>query len=193
MIPIAILAISSNDERDFMTRLYLDYYALMRKHAYAILNTSQDVDDVVNDACIKLIDKIGILKTLDCYALTAYVVFTIRSVTIDLVRRRETRKKHGFFGKDEDMMDMLSDLDDGSDVAQLVIDSETAKDAVKRLSQLNERDRAILEYKYVLDMSDQEIAPLLGIKPQSVRQYLMRARRNAMKVLREGVEDDANF
>ncbi|MDR0292760.1 MAG: sigma-70 region 4 domain-containing protein [Oscillospiraceae bacterium] len=53
----------------------------------------------------------------------------------------------------------------------------------KKLDKLPERERAVLVYKYVMDMTDNEIAALLDIQPQSVRQYLTRARRNAIMVL----------
>ena len=41
----------------------------------------------------------------------------------------------------------------------------------------------ILMYRYILEMSDEEIAGLLNIKPGSVRMYLSRARKNAFAVL----------
>lgn len=38
-------------------------------------------------------------------------------------------------------------------------------------------------YRYILEMSDEEIAGLLNIKPGSVRMCLSRARKNAFAVL----------
>ena len=46
-------------------------------------------------------------------------------------------------------------------------------------------DRLLLEQKYVLDWSDAELAASLGIKPQSVRMRLTRAKRNAIHHLKE--------
>ena len=51
------------------------------------------------------------------------------------------------------------------------------------LEKLLQRDRDILMYRYILEMSDEEIAGLLNIKPGSVRMCLSRARKNAFAVL----------
>ena len=50
------------------------------------------------------------------------------------------------------------------------------------LGRLSERERDILKYRYLLDMGDEEIARVLGIKPSSVRMYLTRARKNAFAI-----------
>lgn len=39
--------------------------------------------------------------------------------------------------------------------------------------------------KYYEEMSDREIAPLIGVKPDAVRSYLMRARRKLGAILKE--------
>lgn len=49
--------------------------------------------------------------------------------------------------------------------------------------QLDLRTRQLLEDKYVLNMSDAEIASALGVKPSSVRMLLTRARSKARKAI----------
>lgn len=49
--------------------------------------------------------------------------------------------------------------------------------------QLDSRTRQLLEDKYVLNMSDAEIASALGVKPSSVRMLLTRARSKARKAI----------
>lgn len=51
--------------------------------------------------------------------------------------------------------------------------------------QLNERYRILLESKYILEKSDEELADDFGMKPDSVRMALCRARRSAKKLLVE--------
>lgn len=46
-----------------------------------------------------------------------------------------------------------------------------------------EKTRQLLEDKYVLNMSDAEIASALGVKPSSVRMLLTRARSKARKAI----------
>ena len=46
-----------------------------------------------------------------------------------------------------------------------------------------EDDRMLLEGKYLLGLSDGELAELAGCKSNSVRMKLTRARRNALKIM----------
>ncbi len=70
-LPLIILAIENDGDRAFMEKLYLDHYRLMRAAARKVLMTGDDADDVVNEALIRLIGKISVLKALDCYTLRA--------------------------------------------------------------------------------------------------------------------------
>jgi RNA polymerase sigma-70 factor (ECF subfamily) len=188
---LAITAIRDDSERAFMTRLYTDFHALMRKRALAIVGNPEDAEDAVGDACVKLIGKLPTLMALDSCSLPAYIVYTVKSVAIDLVRRRSAKQGHEFLGQDDDAAETLADVGDGSDFEQSVLDAEAAKAAVRHLDKLCERDMDILNYKYVLEMTDNEIAPLIGVKPQSVRGLLTRARRNALELLKEGGIENA--
>ncbi|MPN57023.1 hypothetical protein SDC9_204717 [bioreactor metagenome] len=66
-------------------------------------------------------------------------------------------------------------------------DMESLKNAICKLPQ-NQKD--LLYFKYILEMSDDEIANVLGIAPNSIRQYLTRARRNAKAFIDRGVCND---
>lgn len=46
-------------------------------------------------------------------------------------------------------------------------------------------ERLLLEQKYVLGWSDNELASMLGIQPQSVRMRLTRAKRKAIQLMKE--------
>jgi RNA polymerase sigma-70 factor (ECF subfamily) len=186
VIPIAISSIADDGDRLFMTRLYTDFHALMLRRALAIVGSREDAEDAVSDACVKLLGKLPTLRALERPALATYVVHTVKSVAIDLVRRRDTKQNHEFLGQDGDAAEAVADVGDGSDFESLVLDAEAAKAAVRHLDRLDERDMDILKYKYVLDMTDKEIAPLMGVKPQSIRGLLTRARRNALELLRKG-------
>lgn len=76
------------------------------------------------------------------------------------------------------------------DRALLRIDVEMIQEA---FSLLPESLKDILRYKYLLEMSDKEIAELLGIKESSVRKNLTRARRAVYQICEEkGYVEKAN-
>ena len=51
---------------------------------------------------------------------------------------------------------------------------------------MREEEKQLLYGKYLMDLSDAELAQMLGCKPSSVRMKLTRARRAFVEKLREG-------
>ncbi|MNP44956.1 RNA polymerase sigma factor [compost metagenome] len=56
------------------------------------------------------------------------------------------------------------------------------------LFQLSEKDRNLLYFKYIMEMSDQEISETMDIPAQHVRMYIARARQRALRKLSQGDE-----
>lgn len=67
----------------------------------------------------------------------------------------------------------------------LVLLSEQREQLWKIWRLLPREDRYLLEGKYILGYSDQQLAASLSCKPNSIRMKLTRARRRAMKLLLE--------
>ena len=61
----AILTISDESDRDFMKHLYINHAARMFRVARALTDSKQDAEDVVGEACVALIRKISLLRTLE--------------------------------------------------------------------------------------------------------------------------------
>lgn len=53
LIPAVILAIESEDDRTFMSEVYLKHHRLMLKTARSIAGT--DTEDVLSDSCVALV------------------------------------------------------------------------------------------------------------------------------------------
>ena len=65
LFPAAILTISDESDRDFMKHLYINHAAWMFRVARAMTDSKQDAEDVVGEACVALIRKISLLRTLE--------------------------------------------------------------------------------------------------------------------------------
>ena len=114
MLPICILAIRDDDDRAYMTRLFVKYQRLMYRTIYDILGDKWATEDVLQTT---------------------------------LLRRLE--------------LDALAQV----------------------WPRLDENTRWLLEARYILDYSDGELARELGVKPDSVRMALTRARRKARRLM----------
>ena len=86
MIPIIILTIENEDDREFMSELYCDFSKLIFSKVYSIVKNREAAEDIVQETVIKLIDKVELLKTLDRRRLASYIIETGRNTAIDYLR-----------------------------------------------------------------------------------------------------------
>lgn len=181
MLPLLLSTIQNDDDRAFLLNLYTEYYALARNAISQVTHGGQDTDDLVEDTFLKLIEKISLLRALDCCKTAAYVVYTAKSIAINFIRHRDVCQKHGYYGGQKDISEEMADAEDPRGDTYLRMEEiEALSDAVLKLP---ERQKDLLHFKYTLDMSDSEIAEKLSISPDSVREYLTRARRAIKKLM----------
>ena len=180
MIMMIIFAMESDDDRSFMLSLYNDYYGLVRKTVYNITCDTDHVEDLISDTFIKLIEKISLIRTFESCKLAAYVVYTSRSVAINFIKHRDVQKKHAYYGEGIDLAEKIPGLEDLED---RIIHQEEIAELGNAILKLPEKQKDLLYFKYILEMHDREIAEILKIAPESVRQYLTKARREAKKLM----------
>ena len=181
---MALSTLEDENDKEFMLNLYQNYYALARGTIYKIMRCENDLDDLVEDTFVKLLEKIPLLRTFDCCRTASYVVYTARSVAINFIRHRDIQRKHGYYGEQEDMSGELGGTEEPLEDYYLRKEEiEALSDAVLKLP---ERQKDLLYFKYILDLSDAEIAEAMSIRPGSVREYLTRARRAARKLMEKG-------
>jgi len=180
MIMLAIATMEDND-KFFMINLYTDYYGLVRKTVYNITHDANNTEDLIQDTFIKLIGKISLLRTLDSCKTAAYVVYTSRSVAINYIKHKDVQKKHASYGGDADLSEKIFNLDDT--IENRIIQREELEEWGNAILRLPDKQKDLLYFKYILEISDAEIAEIFGITPGSVRQYLTRARREAKDLI----------
>ncbi len=178
---ILFLLIENEEQRGFMEQLYLDHRSDMYHCAYHVTRHREDAEDILNDTLLKLMKKIPQLMALDCLVLPSYIVISTRRTAIDLLRKHK-RRSELLFG-DEDFMDSLASFDPDPDEGLLrEADSAVLALAMDRILQ---RQRDLLNMKYTLALSHQEIADTYGLKADSIPSLLSRARRALKEALKE--------
>jgi len=171
----------NDDDRDFMLNLYKNYYNLTRKNIYCFTRSQTDIEDLINDVFVKLIEKVSLLRTFDCCRITTYIVYTIKSVSINYVKHKAVETKHIYCSND---MEYFEDFyQSGTDFDDKLIREDKLALLKKAILLLPQKQKDLLYFKYLLEMKDSEIAEMLGIAPDSVREYLTRARRNAKHLM----------
>ena len=181
MLPIIILAIEDDDDRAFMTSVYLKYERLMFSEAYKVTKHIQDTEDVMQISLVKLIDKIPLLRTLDRKRLTYYLCRTAKNTAISFCQKE--RRMNILSMDDDSWAEKYSIAEDEMSIEQKIILKEDFAKLQEVWAELDEKTKYILSERYLFEKSAKEISDDIATTPENVRMMLTRARRKAYKLL----------
>ena len=184
-MPLCILLMAPGEDRLFMETLYARHATLMYRVAFSLLRSHPEAEDMVSEACLKLVQKVSALRGLDEDALRAYIVTTVRNTTLNRLIRRRREQGASFLDGEE----ALSGAAASDDVEDAVLRRANQRQLRLALARLNQRDRLVLEMRYLAGQDDRQMARALGIAPDSVRSCLHRARQRLRAILEEGGMD----
>ena len=183
MLDMSISSDEHNDQK-FMKYIFDRYFITMKKKAFEITNNPDAVEDIVSESFLRLIKHIDTLKKLTPQKQAAYVMITVRHTAINYIHHNTKMSEITYMGNDNDLSEQIIDK---TLEPQFILDSKTQyEELCKAINCLADRERNLLIYKYIFEMSDKEIAKELNTKPNNIRQYLTRARRHAHKIILEG-------
>lgn len=165
MLLFYLSLIETEEDKSKFERLYYDYRKLMKHIATDMLHDEFLAEDAVHEAFIKLTRHISGVNEDDRHKTKAFIVIIIKSVCLDMLRKD---KKDKSFGLEE--IDSMGFVDDES-FKRLEVE-----DVYSVISSLSDTYREIIELKVVHNLSDKDIADVLGISNAVVRKRLQRAR-----------------
>ncbi|AIQ13850.1 RNA polymerase sigma factor [Paenibacillus durus] len=192
MLPLFISMIEDDSDRAYMTDLYQQYYPLMKKKAYDMVRDYAITGDLFQDAFIKLVPKISLLQSLDSCKRTSYIVYTIRSVCMDHIRKQARGSQKLRMDGTVDPVEEVADAQASPE--EQTIKRESYEALGRALEYIPERDRHLLVYKYLMGLKDKEIASIMDIPIRNIQGYLTRARPRAQAALtKERGEQDGEI
>lgn len=178
MIPLFILSIENEDDREFMTDIYTQYQRLIY---YTIRQITQDkwaVDDIVQETLINLIGKISLLRSRDRERQINYIISTAKNTAYNYMKMQ---KNTTIFPFDEEMDSLRDDPIEDYLEQQSVLDD---LDCLRRVwPQLDPRSQYLLEARYILEKPLDKMAEDLDMNPGSLRMFLTRAKRRAKALM----------
>ena len=174
-LPILLLWLESEEDRAFLEDVYLQYHRRLYAQALQITHSSPAAEDAVSESLLALMKKIDLLRSFPCNKLRSYLVITVKHTAITMMGRGKRERLDG----DAAFRDLAGGkpIDEGL-LARAGI--ERIKDAIRSLP---DRERDILMMKFFRELTDDEIAEALRIKPVSVRVHLSRARKRLSELL----------
>ncbi len=178
-IYLAIMNCDSEEERSFLTALYLSYRKELFTYAVRICSSQTNAEDAVQNAFLSIIPKVSTLRAMQNDRLKAYLFVSVRNAVYKIHHSEEKTRR-------AEIDSMAGAAIEQTEDPLYEYDSDELMQALPLLS---ERDRTLLHMKYFLQLSDQEIAEQLQLKQDSVKVLISRARQRLMKTIREGDQD----
>lgn len=181
-VPIAILSMEDEDDRQFVADLYQNYKLNMYYTARKIVKDPHTAEDIVQESCIAIINNLEKIKAVEICRRRAYIVSIVKNISINYIVKRDRQSKYSFIADDE-ILSQQPDLD--SNIEEYLIRNCEIAIIKSALLKLSDKDRTILRMKYFDDLRDVDIANYLNIKANSVRYYLTLSRRRLYACMME--------
>lgn len=174
--------VENNDKQEFILWFYDQYRKYLYKQVWNLCYSKQDVDDIVQTVWEKLIAKEELLRTLAHGQRLNYISKAAENTIKEIARKERVSVCS---------LDQIAQpIYDGTRYLEQTQDKRMRHECFRTVwAQVDVDTRELLERKYLLSETDEEIALAMNISRDSVRMYLSRARRKALSILSPAKED----
>lgn len=175
-------SLDQNNRPDFLLQFYNQYRYFLYKQVWEQCYDAQDAEDIVQTVWEKLITKEELLRILEHRQRLNYISKTVENTIREIARKQ----KVVVFSLEQ----ITEPAYDGTRILEQMQDARMKREYFKTAwVEVDDDARELLERKYWLDESDEEIAFAMNISKASVRMYLSRARKRALSILANSKED----
>lgn len=185
-IPYAILTIENESDREFMEHIFVSYHYLMYHEIYQIVGDSWLAEDILQTVIVNLIDHIETLRTLSTKKLINYIISASKNTALTQIHKESRRQESSY----DDWLDIPQDTASEGNPEFWTLQNEKWDCLAVIWSELDERSKYLLSGRYILNKSYEEMGKELGIKPESVRMAVTRAKRAAYALMKARYPDN---
>ncbi len=156
------------------TFIYEKYYDRIYKYIYMMLLSREDAEDVVSDTFLRA------YMHYDSYdpsvsSPATWLSRIAHNRALNLLRSSEKSRRAS-------MPEYYEPADPGADIRMAGEDREAL---ISLYSELSEDEREFLNFRYVMELSDSEVAEILGINARAVNKRYQRLREKCRGILEE--------
>ena len=164
--------IEGEEQKRKFERLYCSYEQTMYYAAYRILKQIPAAEDAVHQAFLRLIDHLDKIDEADSCKTRGFLVVMTEHIAIDMFRKQKREQALSY----EELEDSIADTTQCSDEAYALWQA---------VSKLPMNDATVLKLKFSHGYENAEIARILHITEDSVRQRISRAKKRLAKAFKE--------
>ena len=179
MLLIYASMLETDEERESFEEFYKNHQGRCLAVALAITKNHVWAEEAVHNAFLRMIRHKDKYFTDLRKRTGTLIVIMVRSEAINILNR-EKRLNHSLL---EDVEDYIAN--DEPDVFRIVAGKDTLSRLEYHVSQLNEISQALYEMKFILELSDGEIADIVGLSKNAVAVRLHRIRKGLIESMRQ--------
>ena len=190
VLPLSILLIENDEDRQFMSDLYLQYRPLMNKVASRFFGGHDaEMEDAVSGAVERLCKKCETLKQVECNKRASYIVTTVRNVCLSRLREISRQRRNHDYSADTEIIDSIPGPED---VQGIVFDRLFASELLDAFPELSEKDKDLIRFRHIDLLGYDEIAQQVGITEIAARSAVSRAKSKLERLAmnKKRVEND---
>lgn len=171
---IYLMMIDVEDDRRKFVVLYEKYRCLMMTVAISILKDNYLAEDAVHEAFIKVAKNIDKFGDVDRIETKRYLISIVKSTAIDIYRKRNRQQENEIIYEPEKV--------ENKKIAYLETEEENS--ILQVIYDLPEKYREIIILRYSTGLEYAEIANILGITEETVRQRISRGKKKMERALK---------
>ena len=166
---LLLLGVLIDNEAD--TQKFLQIYQTHKKKmlytAYKILHNQYDAEDAVQEAFIAIAKHLNAVENPTDYKTAAYVTITAKNMALKILQRNN---KTLLLDESE------YEIADSFNLEKQICDDEDVQSILNAIYMLDDTYRDVLCYRYLYELSVNEIASLLGRNLNTVKSQLKRGK-----------------
>ena len=166
----ALTCAARQGDRQAIQKLMQANWAWLKGLLYNILGNADQVDDALQNVCVRVIEKVHTLKNPESFK--PWLATVARHSALS----QRTKNSKNPISLNE-LLAAQQMTDNQGDTAEKIIKKEQHKLILDAIKQLPEKYREVFVLKYVKDMTYAEIADTLDLPITTIQIRLVRARR----------------
>ncbi len=162
------------------------YYKLCKKQMFfsarSILSNDSDAEDAVHNAFLGIVKHIEVLRGASESDAKSYCLKAAKNAAADILRKNKSIP-------DTVSFEELTDVPDEKSLRD-VLDNSEYKEILEAVKSMDDIYRDVLYMRYVMDMPVKKIADVLNRRVSTVKQQLVRGKKQLVLKLSEEVMTD---
>ncbi len=183
---IILFGVMTDDEVDFINRIFSKMNVKMYNISFNILKNKFDAEEAVSQTFLKIIDNIEKIFALPCPQIEPYCVIILKNETMNIIRKR----KKIIHVEDVDYFD----YNEGDyDIEEEYLETVNKEQLLSCIDRLSDDEKFFVHLRFVNEMRFKDISELLGITEEAAKKRGQRILKKLRLYYEEGDRSAQNI